>query len=123
MQRCILDVRSADEFEVGSLPRAIKIPEESLRNQLDAMPKAKSILVCCQIGSTSNSSQPMLILQGYECLNLLGGYALWRLFHPTEISFEVTSEAVKRCDPVVSEGILDVRGMYCPGPMLKVKNR
>lgn len=58
----------------------------------------------------------MLIQHGYDCLNLLGGYALWRLFHPGEMTFEVTSEAVEKPDTLAEEGIIDVRGMCCPGP-------
>jgi NADPH-dependent 2,4-dienoyl-CoA reductase/sulfur reductase-like enzyme/rhodanese-related sulfurtransferase/TusA-related sulfurtransferase len=117
----IIDVRDEDEFELGSLPDARNIPDETLREHLDSIPREKPILVCCQIGSKSTSSQRMLIQHGYDCMNLLGGYALWRLFNPTEMTFKVTSEAVEKPDILSEEGILDVRGMCCPGPMLKVK--
>ncbi|MEW8426266.1 MAG: FAD-dependent oxidoreductase [Candidatus Thiodiazotropha sp.] len=117
----IIDVRSADEFELGSLPGARNIPAEVLRDHLDGFSSERPILVCCQIGSKSTSSQRMLIQHGYECMNLLGGYTLWRLFHPGEMTFEVTSEAVEKSDNLIEEGIVDVRGMCCPGPMLKVK--
>ncbi|PVV14661.1 MAG: hypothetical protein B6D72_03285 [gamma proteobacterium symbiont of Ctena orbiculata] len=117
----IIDVRSADEFELGSLPGAHNIPAEVLRDHLDSFSSERPILVCCQIGSKSTSSQRMLIQHGFECMNLLGGYTLWRLFHPGEMTFEVTSEAVEKSDSLIEEGILDVRGMCCPGPMLKVK--
>ena len=122
----VLDVRTAEEYELGTLPGAINIPMEQLRERTVDLPKDRTLILCCQIGSKATSSQRMLQQKGYDCLNLLGGYDIWRLFQakqqtpsaPTrpEGGTTETAEAPKTIGEIV-----DVRGLRCPGPILTVR--
>ena len=46
----LLDVRTELEFGLGSLPGAVNIPLDDLRNRLDELPADKPIFVFCGVG-------------------------------------------------------------------------
>jgi len=74
----LIDVRSAQEFDKGSIPGAINISVDDLRTKLDELPKAKNIYVFCQIGLRGYLAQRILLQHGFDKVyNLSGGYKLW----------------------------------------------
>lgn len=49
----LIDVRTPKEVEAGMVKGAVNIPVDSLRQQLEHIPKEKEVLVYCQIGLRS----------------------------------------------------------------------
>lgn len=72
----VLDVRTKAEFEAGSIPGAINIPVDELRERAVEIPKMK-LLVTCQVGQRGHTASMLLKSMGFEALNLDGGYLLW----------------------------------------------
>ena len=74
----LVDVRSAEEYALGTIPNAINIPIDDLRSRMNELPKHKNIYIFCQIGLRGYLAQRILIQNGYENVkNISGGYALW----------------------------------------------
>jgi NADPH-dependent 2,4-dienoyl-CoA reductase/sulfur reductase-like enzyme/TusA-related sulfurtransferase/rhodanese-related sulfurtransferase len=124
----LVDIRSPDEHLLASIPNAINIPAYELRQRLDEIPRGHPVVVFCQIGSQSNSAQRMLTQKGFNCFNLLGGYAVWRLFNSEvtatdyQLAQMLSTNATKPSLPEPANEI-DVRGLTCPGPILSVRQR
>ncbi|MFQ5706726.1 MAG: rhodanese-like domain-containing protein [bacterium] len=73
----LLDVRRADEYEVGHLPASLNIAHTRLLAQLHDVPKEKPILVHCLSGVRSAYAAAMLERHGYDATQLEGGYLAW----------------------------------------------
>jgi rhodanese-related sulfurtransferase len=74
----LVDVRSPEEFSLGSIPNAINIPVDDLRKRLNELPKDKNIYIFCQVGLRGYLAQRILLQNGYKnARNISGGYALW----------------------------------------------
>lgn len=75
----IIDVRTAEEFEAGSIRGAINIPLEELRSRLTELPVDKKIYIFCQIGLRGYLASRILMQNGFlSVYNLSGGYRLWQ---------------------------------------------
>ncbi len=72
----ILDVRSANEFSLGTLPGAINIAIDEIRERIDELPTGKFLLTC-QVGQRGHAATRLLRELGYEAINLDGGYMTW----------------------------------------------
>ncbi len=74
----LVDVRSPEEFQGGSLPGATLIPFwDFAKNRFD-LPKDKPILLICAVGGRSLACGQLLASQGYrEVYNLKGGLDAW----------------------------------------------
>ena len=76
----LIDVRTAKEYQNKTIPGAINIPVDELRNRFDEIPKDKTIYLFCEIGLRGYLSQRILRQHGYENVyNLSGGFALWNV--------------------------------------------
>lgn len=74
----LLDVRSETEFNAGSIPNAINIPIDNLRDRMTELDLNKNIYTYCQAGLRGYLAQRILIQNDYKSvLNLSGGYQLW----------------------------------------------
>jgi rhodanese-related sulfurtransferase len=74
----LVDVRSATEVANGTIPGAMNIPVDELRDRLGELPKNKNIYIFCQVGLRGYLAQRILLQNGYETVkNISGGYALW----------------------------------------------
>ena len=74
----LVDVRSPEEFELGSIPGAINIPLDDLRDRLTELPASLKIFLFCQVGLRGYLASRILIQNGYgEVYNLSGGYKLY----------------------------------------------
>lgn len=74
----ILDVRTDEEFNEGNVENSINIPLDSLRERLNEIDKNKKIYIICQIGLRGYIAQRILEQNGYDTLNLSGGYRLYK---------------------------------------------
>jgi NADPH-dependent 2,4-dienoyl-CoA reductase/sulfur reductase-like enzyme/rhodanese-related sulfurtransferase len=72
--RIILDVRTKSEFKAGTVPDAVNISVDDLRDHLDELPKDKEILVICQVGLRGYLACRILKQHGFKCRNFSGGY-------------------------------------------------
>jgi hydroxyacylglutathione hydrolase len=73
----VLDVRRKTEFECGHLPGAINIAHTRLASRLEEIPKNTRLLVNCHSGVRSAMSCAFLMRQGFQVVNLKGGYLAW----------------------------------------------
>jgi rhodanese-related sulfurtransferase len=78
----VLDVRSADERAVSSIPGSVHIPLDELRSRIDELDASKPIVVHCFSGQRSYFAQRMLVMNGFEVRNLTGGIRSWQAAHP-----------------------------------------
>jgi len=74
----LVDVRSPEEFQGGSLPGATLIPFWDFAKGRYDLPKDKPILLICAVGGRSLACGQLLAAQGYrEVYNLKGGLDAW----------------------------------------------
>lgn len=73
----IVDVRSVEEFNRGSVPGAISVDIDTLRSRLHEIPRSKRVHVFCQIGVRGYLATRILKQSGFDAVNLMGGYRLW----------------------------------------------
>jgi len=73
----LLDVRTKTEIARGMIDGFINIPLDTLRDNLDKLPKDKPVYVHCHSGLRSYIACRIMIGNGYDCYNLAGG---WRLY-------------------------------------------
>jgi NADPH-dependent 2,4-dienoyl-CoA reductase/sulfur reductase-like enzyme/rhodanese-related sulfurtransferase len=70
----LLDVRTDEEVKGGTIPGAIHIPLDDLRDRMDEIPKDKELLIFCQVGLRGYIGCRILFLNGFKCCNYTGGY-------------------------------------------------
>ncbi|MFS0784638.1 CoA-disulfide reductase [Bacillus sp. 1P06AnD] len=70
----LVDVRDPHERDNGYIPGSINIPLGELRERLHELPKDKTIYVSCQVGLRGYLATRILDLNGYEAVNVSGGY-------------------------------------------------
>lgn len=73
----LLDVRTKTEISRGMIDGFVNIPLDTLRDNLDKLPKDKPVYVHCHSGLRSYIACRILNGNGYDCYNLAGG---WRLY-------------------------------------------
>lgn len=73
----LLDVRSAAEFQGGSIPGAINIPLDDLRERLGELDRTRMLYVNCFSGLRSYLACRILSQNGFTCSNLSGGYRFY----------------------------------------------
>lgn len=74
----VLDVRSAPEAAVVSLPGTdLLVPVAQLAENLDALPRDRTLLVYCKLGGRSRRAVRELRAQGYDAVSLAGGIVAW----------------------------------------------
>jgi len=122
----ILDVRTAGEYQVGTIEGAVNISDLELRKRLDELPKDKEIYIFCQVGFRGYISTRFLSQLGYRVSNLTGGYKLFKTAIATteEIAAECgTSEAIieefiEKKSKITDDYVeVDAAGLACPGPL------
>ena len=76
----LIDVRTPREYQDKTIPGAVNIQLDELRQRLDEIPKDKTIYLFCEVGLRGYLSQRILRQHGYEkVFNLSGGFALWNV--------------------------------------------
>ena len=75
----LIDVRTEEEYDAGSIPGAVSIPLDELRGRLDEIPESKRIYIFCQQGLRGYLAQRILLQSvSNNVVNLSGGYLLWK---------------------------------------------
>lgn len=74
----LVDVRTSEEYSLGTIPGAVNIPVDELRNRLDELPRGKEIILFCAVGLRGYLAYRILAQNGYTHIrNLSGGYKTW----------------------------------------------
>jgi NADPH-dependent 2,4-dienoyl-CoA reductase/sulfur reductase-like enzyme/rhodanese-related sulfurtransferase len=76
----LLDVRMPSEFAAGTIPGAVNVPVDELRERLAEIPKDRRINVFCQVGQRGYIATRILRQKGFDAVNLGGGYKTYQLF-------------------------------------------
>ncbi len=76
----LLDVRMPSEFASGTIPGAVNVPVDELRERLAEIPKDRRINVFCQVGQRGYIATRILRQKGFDAVNLGGGYKTYQLF-------------------------------------------
>ena len=145
----LLDVRTPDEFSLGSLPGAVNIPLDELRDRLAELPKDKMIYTFCAVGLRGYLAYRILTQHGFDKVrNLSGGLKTYRAAtapiiireengneidespiqketasqtsQPNVSPAPVTAAADASATPAKTVRV-DACGLQCPGPILKMK--
>ena len=123
----LVDVRTADEASLGSIPGAVNIPLDNLRERMDEIPKERPVYLFCGVGLRGYLASNILKGHGYaDVRNLIGGLktyeaAIQPVLPPSDDDSPCTHGA---CAASVSGGEVvrvDACGIQCPGPILKLK--
>ncbi|BCJ98495.1 CoA-disulfide reductase [Anaerocolumna chitinilytica] len=69
-----LDVRNAEEYDLGHMDGSVNIPVNELRGRLDELDRNKKIILYCQVGLRGYIADRILTQKGYEVQNVSGGY-------------------------------------------------
>lgn len=72
----LVDVRTAAEYGRGSIPGAISMPVDEIRDRVSEL-KDKNVLVNCQVGQRGHTATMLLKELGFNAVNLDGGYLTW----------------------------------------------
>tara|TARA_B100000073_G_C23736133_1_gene572219 strand:- start:2701 stop:3069 length:369 start_codon:yes stop_codon:yes gene_type:complete len=75
-----LDVRTMKEHNSKSIPNTDCIPVQEIKNKIDALEKYKDkkIIVYCRSGNRSGTATRILIENGFNAYNLIGGMNEWQ---------------------------------------------
>jgi NADPH-dependent 2,4-dienoyl-CoA reductase/sulfur reductase-like enzyme/rhodanese-related sulfurtransferase len=93
--QALLDVRTKDENDRGSIPNSQLIPLDSLRQRLDELDKGKEILAYCQVGLRGYLATRILIANGFRAKNLSGGYTTWSATQALPVDASQLTSAAK----------------------------
>lgn len=132
----LIDVRTPEEYSLGTIEGAKNIPVDELRNRLSEFPQDQEIIVFCQVGLRAYIASKILRQKRYKNVkNLSGGYktyfpAVQKQDNPDIYQYEKIdkSDLIKASKPSpVSEDVdikikikLDACGLQCPGPIMEV---
>ena len=75
----LIDIRSEDEVEYGTIPNSKWIPRTLLMNHLDEMREKKLTIILCQFGKNSMEFVEELRQKGINAKSYHGGYVDWVL--------------------------------------------
>ena len=71
----LIDVRTPEEFSLGTIEGAKNIPVDELRTRLSEIPQDREIIIFCQVGLRAYIACRILRQKGYKKVkNLSGGY-------------------------------------------------
>lgn len=98
----VLDLRESDEVLVKKLGGAVNIPFSKFTSRIDELDKSKPVYVLCRTGDLSEEVTEILTDRGYDAYNIEGGY-------------DALVEQIKNAPP----NEIDLRGMRCPGPVVR----
>jgi len=136
----LLDVRRPEEVAAGTIPGAVNIPVQELRERIGELPRDKELLVFCQVGLRGYVACRLLSQLGYKCRNLTGGYKTYTM-HTSAIAHKSLVEVgdTQMVDDSGSTGssfgasdekpapeasqpvrLIDACGLQCPGPIMRV---
>lgn len=122
---CLVDVRTPEEYALGTIDGAVNIPLDDLRGRLGEIDRESDVIVFCAVGLRGYLAQRILLGRGYRRVrNLAGGYKTYSL--ATQKVEPVEGQPCGQAEDSGAESgdmlRLDACGLQCPGPIMQVKN-
>lgn len=122
---CLVDVRTPEEYSLGTIDGAVNIPLDDLRRRLGEIDRESDVIVFCAVGLRGYLAQRILLGRGYRRVrNLAGGYKTYSL--ATQKVEPVEGQPCGQAEDSGAESgdmlRLDACGLQCPGPIMQVKN-
>ena len=123
----LVDVRTPEEYALGTIDGAINIPLADLRRRFDEIPRDTAVVVFCRVGHRGYLAARILQQRGFERVyNLSGGFKLYETavaaqqaddFEPTTVAPPPSAgrTAVRTVE-------VDASGLQCPGPIMRLKS-
>ena len=126
----LIDVRTEDEYNIDHIQGAVNMPLNTLRENMGKLDKNKEYIVYCKVGQRGYNAQRILVNNGYKVKNLNGGFSIYKsalMPQDNRIKFEndIKNDKHRSVSGLNSadKKILDVTGLQCPGPIIKIKNK
>lgn len=122
-----IDVRTREEFRMGTIPGFRNIPVDELREHLGELPSDKPIVVTCAVGLRGYLAYRILVQNGFKDVrNLSGGYTTWRTATDKCSSGNSGSGCCRPAGASAPEAPktaiqVDACGLMCPGPVMQLK--
>ena len=118
----ILDIREELELIGGKFYNSINIPLSELRKRYTELPKDKEIWIYCAVGLRGYIATRFLSQKGYRVKNLAGGIkSEEKVIVNTQKESSLTKEGNSNIEK--EEDYLDLSGLSCPGPLVKIKEK
>lgn len=125
----LIDVRTADEYALGTISGAVNIPLDELRERLSEIPSDRPVWLFCGVGLRGYLASNILKGHGYsEVRNLIGGIKTYHaatakvaLPEGFDRSSDTSSCNTSTCSSDKTIVKIDACGIQCPGPILKMK--
>lgn len=129
----LIDVRTADECGLRTIPGAINIPLDELRSRLSEISHDKPIVVTCAVGLRGYLAYRILVQNGFKDVkNLSGGFKTWSIATAKPVlptagkqpqTAEATKPATSPAKPASTSKTvnIDACGLQCPGPVMQLK--
>ena len=129
----LIDVRSDDEYQLGTINNAKHLIHGEIRDHLDEIPKDRDIILMCSMGLRGYIALRILVQHGFNRVyNLTGGYKTWHSMILDRELLKMKEEKVIKMDKqnknenkpseVSATLVVDACGLQCPGPIVKLKN-
>ena len=126
----LIDVRTPEEYALGTIDGAVNIELDKLRERLDEIPRDKSIYLFCGVGLRGYLASNILKANGYsDVRNLIGGIRTYNIAtaHYTQAVPEGGENGGIKSgssdDSDMPSIVVDACGLQCPGPILRLRER
>ena len=127
----LIDTRTPEEFSFGTIPGAVNIPLDEMRDRLSEIPADKPVVLFCAVGLRGYLAQRILIGRGYRnTANLIGGYKTYSTAVapiPAPTASSPAQPAASAPSQSAQSGSakeplrVNACGLQCPGPIMQVK--
>jgi NADPH-dependent 2,4-dienoyl-CoA reductase/sulfur reductase-like enzyme/peroxiredoxin family protein/rhodanese-related sulfurtransferase/TusA-related sulfurtransferase len=134
----LIDVRTRDEYQLGTIEGAVNIPLDELREHLDEIPRNRKIIAFCGVGLRAHVACRILMQSGFpEVYNLSGGLKTFETATQKQSNEDIFANDYIGHDDHIYQGArekkaaapidmsrikeVDACGLQCPGPVLKLK--
>lgn len=142
----LLDVRTLEEYQLGTIPGANHIPLTEIRNRLHEIPKDKTVIVFCGVGLRGYLAERILRRHGWtDVYKFMGGHKTWELatekqsntgIYEKQIGNAQKSIPLAMLQKTFNKGsgmpedttphsnqtiMINACGLQCPGPIMQLK--
>jgi len=130
----LIDVRTPEEYILGSIAGAINLPVDELRYRLDEVPRDRKLVLFCGTGHRSYFASRILAQNGFaDVYNLSGGFTTYEQAHQEQSNEDIFARDYiekddqmyrKEASPAATGGRTveaDACGLQCPGPIMRLK--
>ena len=125
----LIDVRTPDEYALGTISGAINIPLDDMRERMSEIPADRPVWLFCGVGLRGYLASNILKANGFqEVRNLIGGLKTYKAATAkiqTPEGFGMKEDKTTTSNLSDSKKMkaikLDACGIQCPGPILKMK--